>query len=135
MTSKIFLTTNSISEKTEAAYENSTPNTLGMIGMESSIELFLKLGVQNILDHILNLQNIFIEEMNGTDFIIESDLEPVHRSNILIFSHKDKDKNEMIQKNLESENIFIALREGFLRLSAHLFNNEEDILNLAKALK
>jgi selenocysteine lyase/cysteine desulfurase len=121
--------------KDGGAYENSTPNTLGMIGMESSIELFLKLGVENIFDHILNLQNIFIEEMKDSDFVIESDLEPVHRSNILIFSHKDKSKNEFIQKHLEKENIFIALREGFLRLSAHLFNNEEEILNLAKALK
>lgn len=121
--------------KDGGAYENSTPNTLGMIGMESSIELFLKIGVENIFNHILNLQNIFIEEMKGKDFVIESNLEPVHRSNILIFSHSDKTKNESVQKNLEKENIFIALREGFLRLSAHIFNNEEDILTLAKALR
>ncbi|MEO8665465.1 MAG: aminotransferase class V-fold PLP-dependent enzyme [Ignavibacteria bacterium] len=121
--------------KDGGAYENSTPNTLGMIGMESSIELFLKLGVENIFNHILNLQNIFIDEMKGTDFIIDSDLEPIHRSNILIFTHKERSRNEMIQKALENENIFIALREGFLRLAAHLFNNEEDILKLTGALK
>lgn len=121
--------------KDGGAYENSTPNTLGMIGMESSIELFLKLGVGNIFRHILQLQDLFIEEMKGSDFTIESDLEPVHRSNILIFSHNDKSKNELIQKDLEKENIFIALRENFLRLSAHLFNNEEDILTLTRKLK
>lgn len=121
--------------KDGSAYENSTPNTLGMIGMQSSIELFLKLGVENILNHILHLQDIFIEEMNGTDFIIESDLEPVHRSNILIFSHADNSKNDLIQKELERNNIFIALREGFLRLSAHIFNNEDDILALTNTLK
>lgn len=118
-----------------AAYENSTLNTLGMIGLVSSIELFLRLGVENILNHILKLQNLFIEEMKDTDFIIESNLEPVHRSNILIFSHMDRSKNELIQKALENENIFIALREGFLRLAAHIFNNEEDILKLTNSLK
>lgn len=121
--------------KDGSAYENSTPNTLGMIGMQSSIELFLKLGVENILSHILHLQDIFIEEMKETEFIIESDLEPVHRSNILIFSHTDNSKNDKIQKELERQNIFIALREGFLRLSAHIFNNEDDILALTNALK
>lgn len=121
--------------KDGAAYENSTLNTLGMIGLNSSIELFLKLGVENIFNHILNLQNIFIYEMKGTDFVIESSLEPVNRSNILIFSHIDKVNNESVQKSLEKENIFIALREGFLRLSAHIFNNEEDILELTQVLK
>lgn len=121
--------------KDGGAYENSTPNTLGMIGLDSSIDLFLKLGVENIFNHILNLQNIFIEEMDGTEYIIESDLNPVHRSNILIFSHSDFGKNPKIQKDLENENIFIALREGFLRLSAHFFNNEDDIFALTSALK
>lgn len=121
--------------KDGGAYENSTPNTLGMIGLESSIELFLKLGVENIFKHIINLQNIFIGEMQGTDFIIESDLNPVHRSNILLFSHREKALNENVQKYLEKENIFIALREGFLRLSAHIFNDENDIIALADSLK
>lgn len=121
--------------KDGAAYENSTLNTLGMIGLVSSIELFLQLGVENIYQHIIKLQDIFISEMINTEFIIESNLEPVHRSNILIFSHKDRSKNELIQKSLEKENIFIALREGFLRLAAHIFNNEEDIYKLTNSLK
>ncbi|MDQ3019206.1 MAG: aminotransferase class V-fold PLP-dependent enzyme [Bacteroidota bacterium] len=121
--------------KDGGAYENSTLNTLGMIGLESSLELFLKLGVDNIFNHILSLQDLFIEEMKDSDYTIKSNLEPIHRSNILIFSHNDKSKNEFIQKSLEKENIFIALRENFLRLSAHIFNNEEDILKLTKALR
>ncbi len=118
-----------------AAYENSTPNTLGLIGMKSSIELFLKLGVANIFNHILKLQDAFIKEISDSDFIIESDLSPKHRSNILIFSHRDNGQNERVQKFLESRNIFIALREGFLRMAAHLFNNEDDIRQLCIALK
>jgi selenocysteine lyase/cysteine desulfurase len=118
-----------------AAYENSTPNTLGMIGMESSIELFLKLGVENIFKHILSLQDLFMKEMDADNYVIDSDLSPKHRSNILIFSHKEKANNENVQKFLESKNIFIALREGYLRMAAHLFNNEDDILALSNALE
>ena len=122
-------------KKNGTAYENSTLNTLGMIGMESSIDLFLKLGVDNIFSYILNLQDIFIEELKDSDYRIESDLSPKHRSNILLFSHADKSKNEYIHTEIEKKNIFFSYREGYLRLSPHIFNNEEDILALTKELK
>jgi selenocysteine lyase/cysteine desulfurase len=116
-------------------YENSTLNCLGMIGLECAVELFLQIGVENIFNHILKLQDVFIKEIQDSNFTVESDMQPEHRSNILIFSHKDKAKNEEVQKTLEQNKIYVALREGYLRLSAHLFNNEDDILALTKALK
>lgn len=124
---KNFLNYNLNFRKDGGAYENSAANHLGMIALESSLDLFLKLGVVNIYNHILGLLDIFIEGIKNTDFIIESDLNPVHRSNILIFSHSDKNKNEFIQKKLDEKKIHIALRENFLRLSPHIFNNENDI--------
>lgn len=117
------------------AYENSTPNTLGMIGLESSLDLFLCLGVENIYAHIIKLLDKFIDGISGyKNFYIESDMSEQHRSNILIFSHNDKSRNATIQKELEEENVFIALREGYLRVSPHLFNNEEDVDKLAEKL-
>jgi cysteine desulfurase / selenocysteine lyase len=117
-----------------SAYENSTLNCLGMIGLESSIDLFLKLGVDNIFKHILGLLNLFVSELDKSKYTVESDLNPENRSNILIFTCKDKSKNEYIQKHLEEKNNFIALREGFLRVSPHLFNNKEDIKSLVSEL-
>ncbi len=117
-----------------AAYENSTPNTLGMIGLESSLELFLKLGVDNIFNHIKKLHDLFADGLNE-NYTIESDRSEKHRSNIVIFSYKDNTKNAAVHSALEKENIFIALREGFLRISPHLFNNEEDVNKLLAALE
>jgi cysteine desulfurase/selenocysteine lyase len=121
--------------KDAVVYENSTLNVLGMIGLESSIDLFMKLKVENIFKYILNLIDEFINGLNGSNYTIESDLGPVHRSNILIFSHNDRSKNPGIQKSLEAENIFIALREGYLRISPHIFNNEEEIKKLISVLR
>lgn len=119
-----------------SAYENSTPNTLGMIGLESSVDLFLQLGVENIYKHIIKLLDLFVDGLGGNkNYYIESDLSEEHRSNILIYSHTDKSKNATIQKELESKNIFIAIREGYLRVSPHLFNSENDINKLLMALK
>lgn len=117
------------------AYENSTPNTLGMIGLESSLDLFLSLGVENIYRHIARLLDRFADRISSNrNFYVESDMSEKHRSNILIFSHNDKSRNAGIQKELEEENIFIAIREGYLRVSPHLFNNEEDVDKLAERL-
>lgn len=122
-------------QKNGAAYENSTLNLLGMIGLESSIDLFAKLGVKNIFNHILNLLDSFIEGIKDLPYYVESDISENHRSNILIFSHTDKTKNKYIQQELERQNIFIALREGFLRISPHIFNNMDDIQQLLIELK
>lgn len=116
------------------AYENSTPNILGLIGMNESIRLFLELGVDNIFKHILDIQDKLIELLNKSKYRVESDMSPEHRSNIMIFSHVDPGRNKEIQKHLEDRNIYIALREGYLRVSPHIYNNYEDVEALAKEL-
>ena len=42
------------------AYENSTLNTLGMIGMNEVIRFFMELGVQNIYNHIIDIQDFIL---------------------------------------------------------------------------
>jgi len=121
-------------KNTGSAYENSTLNTLGMIGMNDSISWFMELGVENIYSHILEVQDRFIEKLDKTKYRIESDLNPDHRSNILIFSHVDPSFNKKIQLALEEKNIYIALREGYLRLSPHIYNNLSDAEILADSM-
>jgi len=118
-----------------SAYEISTLNCLGMIGLESSLDLFLKLGINNIFIHISRLIDLFISELKESNFVVFSDMSEIHRSNILLFSHKNMVKNKEINQNLEKNGVFISLREGYLRLSPHLFNNENEILFLLNELK
>jgi cysteine desulfurase / selenocysteine lyase len=120
--------------KDGTAYENSTLNTLGMIGMNESVKFFIELGVKNIFEHILEMQDKLIELLDKTKYRIESDLSPEHRSNILILSHVNPDLNAKIQKYLEEKNVYIALREGYLRVAAHVYNNFDDVEILAKEL-
>jgi cysteine desulfurase/selenocysteine lyase len=121
-------------KKNGAAYENSTLNTLGMIGMNEVMKMFMDIGVENIFNHILDVQDHFLELLDKTKYKVESDLNPEHRSNIMIFSSADQLLNKHIQKMLESKNIYVALREGYLRLSPHIYNNYEDVEVLAEEL-
>lgn len=121
-------------KETAEAYENSTPNTLAMIGTDEALKYFMELGVDNIYTHIIEIQDKLIEMLDKSKYKIESELSDEHRSNILIFSHNDINRNKEIQKQLESKNIYIAVREGYLRLSPHIYNNFSDAEILAKEL-
>lgn len=121
-------------KSTGEAYENSTLNTLGIIGTQVALEMFLEIGVENIFRHIISVQDRFIEFLDKSKYKIESDLYNEHRSNILLFSHLDQGRNAVIQKELQERKIFIALREGFLRVSPHIYNNYLDAEKLAEAL-
>jgi selenocysteine lyase/cysteine desulfurase len=121
-------------KKDGSAYENSTLNTLGMIGLNEVIRFFLELGVQNIFNHIIDIQDKFIELIDKSKYRIESDSNPEHRSNIIIFSHVNHSKNAEIQQMLAEKNIYIAVREGYLRLAPHIYNNYEDVKILTKEL-
>ncbi|MCC7159781.1 MAG: aminotransferase class V-fold PLP-dependent enzyme [Ignavibacteria bacterium] len=121
-------------KKDGSAYENSTLNTLAMIGTSEVIKFFLELGVENIFAHILEIQDRFMELLDKTRYRIESDISPNHRSNILIFSHLQPARNKEIQKSLEEKNIHIAVREGYLRISPHIYNNLSDAETLAAEL-
>ncbi len=116
------------------AYENSTLNTLAMIGTDEVIKYFLELGVENIFNHIIDIQNKLIELLDKTKYKVESDISPEHRSNIMIFTHVDITKNKEIQKMLEEKKIYIAVREGLLRVAPHIYNNYSDAEQLAEAL-
>ena len=116
------------------AYENSTPNTLALIGTDEVLKYFMELGIKNIFDHIIDIQDKLIALLDKKKYKIESDLSSEHRSNILIFSHVDITKNKDVQKVLEEKKIYIAVREGFLRVSPHIYNNYSDAEQLADAL-
>lgn len=116
------------------AYENSTLNTLAMIGTDEALTYFMELGIENIYNHIIEIQDRLIEMLDASKYRIESDISPKHRSNILIFSHINPEKNKEVQKALEDKKIYIALREGFLRVSPHIYNNIDDAELLAKEL-
>ena len=120
--------------KDGTAYENSTLNTLGMTGLNEVITWFLSLGVENIYNHIIEIQEKFIELLDKSKYRIESDTNPEHRSNILIFTHTDQTRNSAVQKTLAEKNIYIAIREGYLRLSPHIYNNLDDVKILTKEL-
>jgi selenocysteine lyase/cysteine desulfurase len=96
----------------------------GIAAMEKSVELILEVGIENIQGHILSLCNYAVEGLANKGYTIISELNSEKRSGILTFVGK-KIKEKYI--NLIKKKIIVALRNDWIRLSPHIYNNQDDI--------
>lgn len=93
----------------------------------ASINYLLKIGIDKIENHNQSLVDMFINSIDSSRYNIISPKEGQERSTLIFISHKDPAKNREVIKDLQQEKIYIAYRNGNLRLSPHLYNTVEEI--------
>ena len=114
-------------------------NYVGLAGMESSITFLQNLGWDNIRNHIINLSNLFIDEIGK---IPESKVfgpeDESERTSIVSFEIEKHDPEKIVSE-LAQKGIIIAKREIYekpvLRISPHVYNTKDEILGLVEELK
>ena len=115
-------------EKFEAGYYA----TLNMLGMKAAIDIIAELGVENIQKHNHALIDRLVSYLKETEFYeIKSSLVENERSSIFTFTC---DNHDLLFKYLLENRVKVANREGSIRISVHLFNNENDIDKLIEVL-
>lgn len=116
-------------EKFEGGYYSS----LNLLGMSAALEMFEELGVDNIQKHNHALIDKLVEHLNEDEFFtVTSSMVENERSSILTFTCDDFKE---LHKILIENKIYLAQREGSIRVAVHLFNNEEDIDRLIEVLE
>jgi len=129
------LTYKELPDKFQAGFRN----YVGLAGMESSITFLQNLGWDNIRNHIMNLSNLFINEIGK---IPESKVfgpeNEADRTSIVSFEIENHDP-EKIVSTMAEKGIIIAKREIYekpvLRISPHVYNTKDEILGLVEELK
>ena len=114
-------------------------NYVGLAGMESSVTFLQNLGWNNIRNHIISLSNLFIDEIGKIPeskvFCPEDESE---RTSIVSFEIEKQDPEKIVSE-LAQKGIIIAKREIYekpvLRISPHIYNTKDEILNLTEELK
>jgi len=105
---------------------------LNILGMRAAVDLFTDLGINNIRRHNYHLIDRLAEYVRSHSYYtITSSMEKVHRSSIFTFSCPDVKK---LHRLLLKNRIILVNREGSIRVSVHLFNNEHDIDRLIDLL-
>ena len=114
-------------------------NFVGLAGMESSVTFLQNLGWNSIRNHIISLSNLFIDEIGKIPeskvFCPEDESE---RTSIVSFEIEKQDPEKIVSE-LAQKGIIIAKREIYekpvLRISPHIYNTKDEILNLTEELK
>jgi selenocysteine lyase/cysteine desulfurase len=113
-------------------YEMGSYIVLNLLGMNASVEIFKNLGIGNIEEYNHSLIDRLAGYVEGNPFFkITSSMEPRHRSSIFTFSCPRLDE---LCALLKERGIILVKREGSIRVSVHLYNNEEDIDRLIAVL-
>lgn len=108
-----------------------SPNMLAMSCLEASLEFLLEVGLKNIQKKNANLKKFFLENFPRQKYSLITPEES--KSNILALRAKSIDPFQL-ERELKYRNIDVSIRQGNLRLSFHLFNDEEQAKELIRAL-
>lgn len=116
-----------------ARYEGGTYNMAGFIGLGASLKLLLSLGIENIAAAILNFTDMACAQLTQAGAVIRSPREGEDRSGIVSFELPGRDPQQ-IRKECLAQGVALNCRAGRLRLSAHAYNNLEDLARLLSVI-
>lgn len=102
------------------------------LGMARSIEHLLEIGVAEIWQHILALQQPIVEWAQQHDVEITSELTPARRSGILGIRPRN---SQAAHTALVEAGVACAFREQSIRLAPHWYNTHEEMARVLEVLK
>jgi selenocysteine lyase/cysteine desulfurase len=110
------------------------PHFPNIFALGGALDLLNEIGKENIESRIYELGDhlvVRLEELELSQRIV-SPLDRKYRSGITVIGLKN---SEMIVKELYKRNIVVSARQKGLRISVHIYNNEDDIDRLASELR
>ena len=110
--------------------ETGTPNLIGISGLGSSLTLFEGIGTEAIRKHIQFLSGYVLDRIESKNNITvitpDDDNQRMGIATFKVHSSSDLDL-ETVLGALREKKITISAREGFFRISPHMYNTEEEI--------
>ncbi len=108
-----------------------TANYPGAIGLVESVSMINELGVANVGQHVLSLTDHLISGLKQQDIRVVTPEDRRFRSGIVTFTLGEVDENVALMNFLQQHRVLVSVRYtsyvGGVRVSCHLFNNQDDI--------
>jgi len=114
-------------------FEEALVNYPGIRGLDAAIGMFLEVGTENLEKHVLHLTGLAADLARGKGYEVVSARAPKEASGILSLRHPSI-SGEDIRLKLDRERIDVAVRDGRVRISPAIHNDEADIERFAAAL-
>jgi selenocysteine lyase/cysteine desulfurase len=115
-------------------FDMGTPNLSGMAGLFAAVNLLMSLGIENVNRWVTHLGNLAIADLSERGYQV---ITPERHAHIITFAPKG-DANQLAEQ-LQERGITLSARQDasgvpHLRISAHCYNTEEEILRVGKML-
>ncbi|MEM2956952.1 MAG: aminotransferase class V-fold PLP-dependent enzyme [Candidatus Jordarchaeaceae archaeon] len=115
-------------------FEYSTSAYDAKLGLVESIKYLRKVGIEKIHEHNMALNKILSQELESIKGV--NIITPQDRGSIVTFYIKGKDSKNVAEKLRKGKRrVELSIRLNMIRLSPHLYNTEEDILQFLESLK
>jgi len=102
-------------------------------GFNACLDILLGAGIKNIERHNRKLLKLLIDYLSSSSgYELKSCLEKKHLSSIISFTGRGI---ERLYRRLRPKKIIASLRQGGIRVSPHLYNNESEIERLIEVLE
>jgi selenocysteine lyase/cysteine desulfurase len=111
-----------------------TANYYDLAALEGGLELVLRAGVKTIAEHNHKLIEQLFARLPKDRCVASSPLDRAHRGPYGCFQARSPEKTKQLYEKLRSENVITSLREGHIRVSPYLYNNERDIDRLVSVI-
>jgi len=121
------------SERAER-YEGGMLPFPSLYAMQASLELIEQLGIDAIQNRVLGLASLTKEELRRLGAQLDAPAGDYLDSQIVAARFPGADVSALA-KQLGGKNIVVSARRGYLRVSPHFYNNDEDVGTLSKALR
>lgn len=116
------------------AWETGTAPTALIHGLEASLQLLQKTGVERISSYLNELTDYLCERLQGSDYEVVSSRRDGEKSQIVCLRHRGGLTPMALYSHLKRHNIVAAPRGDRLRVAPHLYNLTDDIETLVNAL-
>lgn len=115
-------------------FDTGSYNLSGVFGLGASIEMFLEVGIDAVHQYVLGLTDRLVAGLRDKGYRVLSSREPGEASGIVTFVSDRHDQAALVEHLRQEHRTVIALREGRLRASPHVYNNEAEIDALIELL-
>jgi cysteine desulfurase / selenocysteine lyase len=110
-----------------------TANFFNFVPWTTAIEYLLSIGLLTVEQHSVQLVNRFLDLLDEEQFAVSSPVTALGRSAIIVIRPRSVD-TPVLHQALLNAGIDVALRDGAIRVSPHIYNTRADIEHAVNVL-
>ena len=111
-----------------------TASFTNLAAWDASLKMLADIGTDKLYAHNAELIRLLIERLPHDRCVLASPSEEEKRAQFICISSRAAEKTKELYEKLKTEKIFVALREGSLRVSPYIYNTERDISRVISVL-